>query len=255
MRILKIDTHPSWRFIACLSVLLAAVSTPLSAQSGIRPDTQTVVNRDGSRLQLVFEVSSDSVDPYAETGGVASIAYAAPGADNFEPWLTLGSDAMGESLRGAVFADIDGDGFYDVETIGMCGAGPNCWHELYRMEPESGILVHLLSDGYADWFVLDGHLVVGGRARCCSWEFHAWRLEGHDLPLTYENMDMMVIVGADLFSDTDLIVCSFQRNDPREGWRIVEPPAEPAWLSLCELYDEPYRLTPPDPVQAGAPPA
>ena len=116
-------------------------------------------------------------------------------------------------MGSASLVDIDRDGFHEIEVRGMCGAGPNCEGDIYRANRDNGQIELFFSGGYSDLLVIDGYLVESGRASCCSWEYHAYRLKGRSATLNYDNMDFMVEIGVDLAS--------------RKARRRVAPSAEP----------------------------
>jgi len=149
----------------------------------------------------------------------------------------------------ASLIDIDGDGYHEVEVRGMCGAGPNCEGELYRIDRESGKLELFFSGGYSELSVIDGYLVEAGRASCCSWEYHAYRLDGRKGTLDYDDMDFMVEVGIDTDSaDEDVpALCTFSRTE--DGTSVVMSPPNRKWLQLCTLYGD-YHLTTPKEARA-----
>jgi hypothetical protein len=235
-----------------------AQSASAFAQEGDCPSVTdsivTVVNADGSRLQLRFhcEAKDANQDSDTQDSVAADVAYAAPYADAaaFEQRLTLGADPLGDPLHGIYFADIDGDGTYEVVTSGSCGAGPNCWHEIYRLQPSSGVLELLLSDGYSELIYHDGYLVIAGRASCCSWEYHAWHMNERPLPLTDSNMDLMIFVAAsteDEAIEDDAAIsprCTFTQRQEEETWQVIAPPG-PDWLSFCEIYGSDYHVVTP----------
>lgn len=216
-----------------------------------RPRQEEVVNRDGSRLHLLAHCAGTD-DAGDGDGGNSSfeVAYAPPGASRFRTPLAIGPDGMGEPPRHARFVDLDQDGFFEVEARGMCGAGPNCLGDLYRLDPASGELQHFFSGGYAELQVLDGHLIEGGRASCCAWEYHAWRMDAAPRLRHYDNMELMVTVGADPGSDRDDAParCTFSRRSG-DNWRVVAPPGA-AWLSLCRTYGDDFHLVTPEQARA-----
>lgn len=210
---------------------------------------QDVAQPDGSRLRLTVRcvaAGEDGADPMPRF----TVAYAASGSDRFQRRLALDADAMEEPLRDVGFVDIDGDGFSEVEARGMCGAGPNCLGDLYRLDPATGELHHFFSGGYADLRVIDGHLVESGRASCCAWEHHAWPMDGPPRLRDYDNMALMITIGADMASDQDDAParCTFSRRNG-DNWQVVAPPGA-AWLPLCEVYGDDYHLVTPEEARA-----
>jgi hypothetical protein len=148
-------------------------------------------------------------------------------------------------MGSASLIDIDRDGFHEIEVRGMCGAGPNCEGEIYRANRNNGQIELFFSGGYSELLVIDGYLVESGRASCCSWEYHAYRLQDRSAALDYDDMDFMVEIGADLDSEQEDAParCTFSRTV--DGARQVMRPPGRAWLQLCEVYGD-YRLTTPE---------
>jgi len=183
-----------------------------------KPDLRTYVMRstakDGRAVEKRVEVESE----YAPTGG-------------------------------ARLVDIDGDGYHEIEVRGMCGAGPNCEGEIYRTDSKSGQIELFFSGGYSELLVIDGYLVESGRASCCSWEYHAYRMQDRSAPMEYDNMDFMVQIGADLDSEQEDAParCVFSRAVDGER-QVIRPPGSD-WLKLCEVYGD-YHLTTPEQARA-----
>nr|WP_295377828.1 hypothetical protein [Pseudoxanthomonas sp.] len=238
------------RWLAPLLLSLCA-SASAFAEEGDRCQAreQVVTQADGSRLRLSVRCDAADASDTAPSPRF-EVAVAAPGDSRFQPALALGADAMEEPLRGVDLVDIDRDGFFEVETRGMCGAGPNCLGDLYRQDPASGKFFHFFSGGYADLRVVDGHLVESGRASCCAWEHHAWPMGGPPRLRDYDNMALMITIGADMASDQDDAParCTFSRRNG-DNWQVVAPPGA-AWLALCEVYGDDYHLVTPEEARA-----
>lgn len=214
------------------------------------PNQQGQRNRDGSRLRLrslcVPGADADAGDAGISNSQRFEIDYARPGSDDFTLSATVEASDMDDNPSGyAGFVDIDNDGYFEVEVRGMCGAGPNCLGDLYRLDRATGTVQHFFSGGYADLYVLDGHLVEAGRASCCAWEFHAWRMDGPTRLRSYDNMDLMITVEANgnESGDAENIRCTFSRQ--RDGqWQVVRPP-NAKWHRICAHYGEPYHIVTP----------
>lgn len=208
-------------------------------------DPVRVENRDGSTLSLQTECPSPETRRYVavltcEAGRVC---------DRREIEQDVTETPMGH----ADLVDIDRDGLHEVEVRGMCGAGPNCDGDLYRIDPATRTLVHFFTGGYYELQVMDGWLVEAGRSSCCSWEFHLWKLDApRTLPLQYDNRDLIAVVGASGDEDGRVtgVVCTFTRQSG-DNPQVVAPPSR-ALETICEHYGEPYDLTPPD-TTPGAP--
>lgn len=227
-------------FIFLLSVVAPAYAQ-VDAEAGDgdcapRPVEQ-VRNRDGSVLSLATECPTPDLRRHVVTLDCAD----GRRCDR----LTLEQPGEYAPTGGARIIDLGDDSMHAVEVSGSCGAGPNCEGDVYAVDPDAGKLVHLFSGCYSELFARDGWLVESGRASCCAWEYHLWKLEGdHALPIGgYEGMDLMVKVGA--IMDEAGFDCVFLRGNG-DNRHSVAPPS-PGLESLCERYGGDYRLRPPDP--------
>ena len=233
------------RFVVAL---LLSLSAPAAwAQDAVcePADPVRAWNRDGSVLTVQTECVSPEVRRYVATlacdGGRV--------CDRRE----VTQEAAYTSMGHANLIDVDGDGMHEVEIRGMCGAGPNCEGEVYRIDPATHTLQPFFSGGYYELQVIKGWLVEAGRSSCCSWEFHLWKLDApRPLPMDYDTMDLMVQVdaGGDEDGNVTDVRCTFTRQNGDN--RVVVAPPSPALEAICEHYGEPYDLTSPDPTP-GAP--
>jgi hypothetical protein len=230
-------TMPGLKHCAALLMLCAAGAR---ADENCEPAAErTVVNADRSTL---------SVTTTCATPGMRTYTLRAVLADGQRDQMALHAESETSPFGGAQLIDIDGDGNHEVEVRGSCGAGPNCEGALYRIDPAAGKLRQWFSGGYAQLSVLDGHLLEAGRASCCSWEYHAYRLRDEGVH-GYDNMDLMIEVGMDPSDEGENAParCVFSRPQG-DNPGIVMPP-NPQWLALCELYGD-YRLVTPEQARA-----
>ncbi|MDR6842952.1 hypothetical protein [Pseudoxanthomonas sacheonensis] len=232
----------SARVVAALAVLALLIFAPqVRADENCEPVAeQMATNADQSTLSVATVCDKEGIRSYRMRAGTKDGRIDQKTVEVETEYTTMGSASL---------VDIDGDGYHEVEVRGMCGAGPNCEGQLYRIDRSSGKLELFFSGGYSDLSVIDGYLVEAGRASCCSWEYHAYRLHGSTGTLDYDNMDFMVEVGADLDSEEENAParCTFSRSI--EGARQVMRPPGREWLQLCELYGD-YRLTTPEEASA-----
>lgn len=142
-----------------------------------------------------------------------------------------------EDVRDVSFGEPDRHGYAELDITEMCGAGPNCWHSLYRIDPKTKQLYPYFSGGYSQLIYLDGYLVGSGRASCCSWEYHAYPIKRVGDRDVIADQSLTVTVSATGDDETETPVCRFYRADPKSGSNgvSVRPPNK-KWLSLCEVY-------------------
>lgn len=230
-----------------LALLLGLLAPCAWAQDEVcePADAVRAENRDGTVLTALTECVSPELRRHVAT----LTCEAGRVCDRLELTQEVAYNRMGH----VDLVDLDQDGMYEVEVRGMCGAGPNCEGDVYRIDPATRTLQHFFSGGYYELQVIDGWLVEAGRSSCCSWEFHLWQLDApHDLPLEYDTMDLMVQVDASGDDDGTVtgVTCTFTRQSG-DNSRVVAPPSR-ALERICEHYGEPYELTSPD-TTPGAP--
>lgn len=230
---------------ACALLFWALPAFAWAQDASCEPDAGSrVENRDGSALSLRTEC------PSREQRRHVAVLTCADGraCDRLE----IDQDVAEAATGHASLMDLDGDGMHEVEVRGMCGAGPNCEGDVYRIDTTAHKLRHFFSGGYSDLQAIDGWLVESGRASCCSWEFHLWKLDApHEWPLQYDSMDLMAVVDASGDEDGNVtgVRCTFSReNGDNRQAALPSPVVE----RICGTYGEPYELTLPDTTQ-GAP--
>ena len=170
--------------------------------------------------------------------------------------LQVEQEAASNRMGHADLVDLDQDGMHEVEVRGMCGAGPNCEGDVYRIDPATRTLQHFFSGGYYELQFIDGWLVQAGRSSCCSWNYLMWKLDAvRSLPLGDGNQDLRAQVdGSGATYDEDGrgdAQCTFLQESG-DNRVVVAPPSPGLEDMICRHYGEAYRLTPPD-TTPGAP--
>ncbi|MEO6102192.1 MAG: hypothetical protein ABIP44_00965 [Pseudoxanthomonas sp.] len=221
---------------ALICALLLCSCPALAGESCEPAAEKSAQNPDGTTLSVATTCDDADTRTYLIQAKLA---------DGSIDRMTVEASSDEAPTGGASLVDIDGDGYHEVEVRGMCGAGPNCQGELYRINRKRGEIELYFSGGYSDLSVIDGYLVEAGRASCCSWEYHAYRLDGREGVRDYANMDMMVEVGADLSSGEEdgTTRCRFSRRNG-DAQEVIMPPSK-KWLPLCELYGNDYHVVTP----------
>jgi hypothetical protein len=226
-------------------LLLLLLFSASALQAKCQPHIVSVTNADSSQFQS-RTVACDAIEEGSSEQNTVSIYYISkPGAkasllQSFE--LNVDGDAPFGSVG---FEDVDKDGFHEIEQRGMCGAGPNCEGNIYKFDTKSKKLYHFFSGGYSHLLFIDGHLVEAGRASCCAWEFHAYKVRPDKKLLEYDTMTFMVDVRAsgDDSGEIKAVECEFKRSVKGE-WKTIRPPSK-KWLVICEHYGEAYTVVKP----------
>ena len=140
-------------------------------------------NRDGSVLTVRTECPTLELRHY--------VAVLTCDAGRICDRLQVEQEAASNRMGHADLVDLDQDGMHEVEVRGMCGAGPNCEGDVYRIDPATRTLQHFFSGGYYELQFIDGWLVQAGRSSCCSWNYLMWKLDAvRSLPLGDGNQDL-----------------------------------------------------------------
>ena len=206
-----------------------------------KPALKTKRNQDRSLFKIVESESRRSNTRRIE------VFFAPNGASKPRRLLQLSQNLDEAPTGGADFTDLDGDGFYEIEVRGMCGAGPNCEGDLYRLDRASKSLYHFFSGGYAELLYLDGYLIESGRASCCAWELHAYKVAKHRRLIADKNMSLLIEVKAegDAAGNVTSVECKFNRVTGAVLETINPPSAK--WLKLCEQFGTAYQVAKPEP--------
>jgi hypothetical protein len=144
----------------------------------------------------------------------------------------------------AKLIDLDKDGQHEVEIGGSCGAGPNCEGTVFRMNAKGSAMTPFYRGGYFTLTMIDGYVVETGRASCCSWESHGFKVRPGADHVTDEDLEYLVDVDSEGGENGVPVTatCSFRRREGK-AWTYVAPPSR-AWLPLCEQYGKKYTLRP-----------
>lgn len=217
------------RRIVWILILLFCGGDFVLAQTTKRPVARR--NRDGSTVKLVTKQCPDKGPCFAVTVQRAGK----------RTQQTAFDVARDEEDRGSL-SDFDKDGYLDLIVRGQCGAGPNCEGNIYRFDPATQSFYHFFSGGYSELDVSDGYIVENGRASCCAWESHVYKIPQDLTLIEYDRMDFGILITAPE-DDKGPARCKFFRPSS-EGEEIIKPPAK-RWLTYCQQYGNSYVIEPP----------
>jgi len=228
------------KFGSAVLAMLAGLALPAMVEAKCTVATQTVANRDGSALVLRREECPD------QDRRNLRVSYRADAKHKAYRVLSLDQSIEETPMGGANPIDLEGDGMFEIEVRGMCGAGPNCEGTIYKLASDKRSMFAYFSGGYADLHRQDGYLIEGGRASCCSWEFHLYRTDLADRSIDESAMAYMITVGVSVREGSDQVEGSDCYVSRREGdeWKAAPLPT-PGLAKICEVYGTDYRLNPP----------
>ncbi|HYM86882.1 MAG TPA: hypothetical protein VET30_09115, partial [Pseudoxanthomonas sp.] len=133
-------------FSVVLATLLSLGIADANAEDGCVPvPEQIAANADHSTISVATTCDPSGTRRYLlrtrTQGGATQELLVEPDTDD-------------PSRGSAGLVDVDGDGHHEVEVRGMCGAGPNCLGDLYRLNRRTGKLQQFFSGGYASLLVI-----------------------------------------------------------------------------------------------------
>ena len=219
--------------LRCLSGLLCCLYCLNVWAAACEHQREQVHNLDGSMLLRHTELCAEADRQYTDILLIARPGQTPKRLQRFNHPPSEGSSALS-------FRDLEGDGFFEVEQRGSCGAGPNCEGYIHKLDPRRQRLFLYFSGGYADLRYQNGYLIESGRASCCSWEHHLYRSKSKTYPI--ETMEYQIMVGM-LHSEPDAnrADCAITRLKPNGEGRLMAHP--PPWMAkLCEVYGPDYIL-------------
>lgn len=211
-----------------------------AASAQCETEQSEALNRDGSSIRLVqkqchesnrcllqVDVRPDRASPYAMVLRRIKPMNQAP--------------AVGGHL-----IDIDADGLFEVEEVDYCGAGPNCFRRIHKVDAKTRKSHLFFEGGYFQFRKIGDFYVTSGRSGCCSWEHQIYAKPENQLTIDDQHHRYTITVGADSGTPTKTQCLVSKRIG--DDWLLASPPN--ALLNLCAFYGNHYRLNPPG-TQAG----
>ncbi len=143
---------------------------------------------------------------------------------------------------GGSLQDIDGDGIYEYVEVMSCGAGPNCRHQIFKIDSQLPKAYLLFDGAYFKFRTISGFYVATGRSSCCSWDHQVYRKPKMNRMISEQDLLYTITVSMDSV-DSPVAQCLITK---RVGsyWLPTEL-NDKNLLQLCEVYGDRYGVNPP----------
>ena len=192
-------------------------------------------NPDGSRLRLTQQINT------AGDRRVFRIDVS-PSASAPYTILLQSSQVLSEYPRGGGrLDDMDGDGQLEFVERMFCGAGPNCWYRIHKLNPEQHKAYLFFEGGFSLFRPIAGYLVTSGRSSCCSWTHQIYRAP--ETPRGITEQDLLYNVDLKGPIDGSATPTCWISRPVAEDWEQAELP-NPKLLTLCEGYGNDVVINP-----------
>jgi hypothetical protein len=142
-------------------------------------------------------------------------------------------EAKGPAAPGARLLDIDQDGYFDLDNRGLCGAGPNCEHDLYRYDPKAQKFYHFYTGGYSEMAIEDGYLIAQGRSSAAKWETQIYKISSSHDVLEHDDTDIRVVVTVEPNGKPSECKLYYSKIS-------VPKPPEKRWLKYCSRFGKDF---------------
>ena len=222
-------------FLFLVTLFLSASTVFASSECTVKSDQRR--NADGSQLRITQKqcLDNDSRTIRIELKPQSKSAYRT---------VLLRTQSVAQlKTGGGSLQDIDGDGMYEYVEIGSCGAGPNCRHEIFKMDQKERKAYLFFDGGYFDFRMISGLYVVSGRSSCCSWEYQIYRKPINERTISEQDLLYRITIKKGSV-DSPSAQC-FITNKIGSQWFPIDL-KDKQLLKLCELYGESYVLNPTD---------
>ena len=215
-----------------LAVLLLCGSPAIA---DCKTETDQKRNADGSELRI----TQTQCDQQNQRTTLIELR-----ADPFSPYKTvlLRKQSLSEFPRGfGHLKDIDDDGILEYDEVESCGAGPNCWHNIFRIDPKQSRAWLLLKGGFSYVRKISDFYVTSGRSSCCSWTHQIYRAPAQPRGMTEQDLLYSVYLKGPI-DGSATPTCRISRP-ANEEWEQANLP-NPKLLMLCEGYGSDVVINP-----------
>ena len=223
-----LSTFQSRAQLAVTILLLTALL--LFTGSAFAVDTANVEekrNPDGSRLKLTQQV---------EPAGDRRVFLIEVSSSASTPYTTLlqRSQVLSKHPHGeGRLEDIDGNGQLEFVERLFCGAGPNCWFRIYKLNAKEQRAYAFFEGGFFLFRPIAGYLVTSGRSSCCAWTHQIYRAPETERGISQQDLlYSMYLKGPIDGSATP--TCWISRPSGKGAKRANL--SNPELLKLCEGY-------------------
>jgi hypothetical protein len=194
-------------------------------------------NADGSSLRMIQRECE------GERFRTIKVLLKAPRVAKYMTVLDVVQDSIQAPLGSAHLRDIEGDGIFEYEQRGMCGAGPNCEGTVFKLSKDRRRFYLFFDGGYFDFKYITGLYIESGRASCCEWEYHGYKAPSSERAISESDFAYSINVGGSIEREDSRTPCHISMKSD-DQWVPVTP-TDKHLLALCELYGPDYVVNPP----------
>lgn len=222
-----------------IATVLIFTSTSVLAECYVERSQQS--NADGSAIRMKQKQCEDSDER------TILIQLKQPDSPLYTTALTRKQSVAEAATGGGRLRDVDGDGIFEYEEIGPCGAGPNCEGWIFKMQKNRRHMYLFFHGGYADFRRVSSYLVTSERASCCSWEHNLYKQPSVERTIKESDLLYSIAVGSVDVADSSRTPCLVSKR-VRGNW-VTRAIPDKNLLVLCEVYGPDYIVNPPRKVE------
>ena len=225
----------SGRLPVPILLLTALMLLPGSVLAAEQVGVEEKRNPNGARLRL-----TEQIDPTGDRRVFridVSPSASAPYTTLLERSQVLSEHPSG---RGRL-DDMDGDGQLEFVERMFCGAGPNCWYRIHKLNLQQHKAYPFFEGGFSLFRSIAGYLVTSGRSSCCSWTHQIYRAPAKLRGITEQDLLYNVYLKGPIDGSASG-TCRISRPWG-EGWEQANL-ANPELLALCEGYGKNVVINP-----------
>jgi uncharacterized protein len=155
--------------------------------------------------------------------------------------ITSRDDLYGDPEVSWKLPDRNGFAELDIEQRSKCDAESDCFHDLYRYDPDAQSFYEFFS-GYNDVSYIDGYLLARGRTGLCSWETRAHKVHRDGKRDVVD--EKWFGVDENQNADANPGRCRFFESSQEAPYsKTIKPPSS-KWYGLCLLSSLPCMAYP-----------
>ena len=130
--------------------------------------------------------------------------------------------------------DIDGDGMLEFIETEHCGAGPNCFRRVFKIDPHTNRTFLFFEGGFSSFERISDFYVSTSRSNAATWVHQIYAIPGKGQPIDQQNVLYSITVSK---QSVDAPANCRAQQPKGSGWATIEL-KQKSLMALCEVLGD-----------------